>query len=233
MALRNNRTIVILTDWYLPGYKAGGPIKSISSLVYHLNNEFDFKIITTDRDFGDLNPYSNILTHSWLKKEYGEQVLYLTPEQLSKKNIKKIISEANPDLVYCNSLFSYFFSIIPVFLLKTGVLKTPLLLAPRGMLGDGALKIKSFKKKIFISIFKIINAHKSVYWHSTSNQETAEIIKVFGNGVKIFEAGNLQISQKDNTEFVIKKNENELKLLFLSRISQKKIFYMHLKYWMK
>jgi hypothetical protein len=48
-------TILILNEYYLPGYKAGGPIRSISNLVSWLGDDFNFKIITTDRDYLDSN----------------------------------------------------------------------------------------------------------------------------------------------------------------------------------
>ena len=40
--------ILILTDWYLPGTNAGGPVRSIANMIAHLKNEFLFKIITRD-----------------------------------------------------------------------------------------------------------------------------------------------------------------------------------------
>ena len=38
---------------YIPGYKSGGPVKSIYNLSEHLNKYFDFLIVTSDRDLKD------------------------------------------------------------------------------------------------------------------------------------------------------------------------------------
>ena len=53
---------VILTPagYYLPGYKAGGPITTLANMVERLGEEFSFRIATRDRDLGDTKPYSGI-----------------------------------------------------------------------------------------------------------------------------------------------------------------------------
>ena len=60
MKLSAKKTILILCDWFLPGYLAGGPIQSIATLTKQLGDAIDFKIITTDRDFKSKKPYENI-----------------------------------------------------------------------------------------------------------------------------------------------------------------------------
>jgi hypothetical protein len=45
-------------DYYLSGYKAGGPIKLIANLVANLGVEFD--IIYNDHDLLDRQPYANV-----------------------------------------------------------------------------------------------------------------------------------------------------------------------------
>ena len=49
--------ILILVDYFVPGFKAGGPIQSIRYIVDHLNKEFDLRIVTRDRDMGDSHSY--------------------------------------------------------------------------------------------------------------------------------------------------------------------------------
>ena len=46
-------TILSSVGYYLPGYKAGGPIRTLANMVDRLGDEFQFKIVTLDRDFGD------------------------------------------------------------------------------------------------------------------------------------------------------------------------------------
>ena len=47
------RTIAILCGRYLPGYKDGGPLRTIGNICDCLGTEYRFKIITNDRDHGD------------------------------------------------------------------------------------------------------------------------------------------------------------------------------------
>ena len=62
--------ILVFCDYYLPGYKAGGPVRSISQLVGALGKEFSFKVVTRDRDLGDDDSYPGIETAD-LVREIG------------------------------------------------------------------------------------------------------------------------------------------------------------------
>ena len=48
------RRILILNGRYLPGYKDGGPVRSIKNLTDRLGEKYDFRILTVDRDHGCL-----------------------------------------------------------------------------------------------------------------------------------------------------------------------------------
>ncbi len=49
-------TILAFIGHYLPGYKAGGPIRTLENMVDALGDEFEFRIVTSDRDLGDGDP---------------------------------------------------------------------------------------------------------------------------------------------------------------------------------
>ena len=74
-----NKKILIFIDWFTPGFKAGGPIKSVSNIVNSLFNEFDFYIITSDRDINETEPYQNI-EQTFFKKSLAECISSL-PEK--------------------------------------------------------------------------------------------------------------------------------------------------------
>ena len=61
MAIRRV-TVLVFIGYYLPGYKAGGPVRSIANVVETLGDEFEFRIVTSDRDLLDEVPYPGI-TH--------------------------------------------------------------------------------------------------------------------------------------------------------------------------
>lgn len=219
--MSNKKKILVFIDWFLPGIKAGGPIKSVSALVNHLSDQFDFFIITSDKDFGENEPYKNILSNSWLEFKPGVKIIYLSSDKQSKIEIKNQILNINPDTVYLNSFFSYSFSILPLLVLNKISFTGKIILAPRGMLSEGALRIKPFKKRFFLAISKFIQFHKKVIWHSTKADETSDIKRNFKNALisEIQNIPNIQL-RKDAPE--LSKKEGELNLIYLGRIAENK-----------
>lgn len=100
------KKILVFVEWYIPGYKAGGPIKSIHALVTHLKHEFDFLIFTSNSDVNESIPYSTVESDKWLSVEEGVQVFYASRKFLNAKNVRRVLTEMHYDVVYLNSLFS-------------------------------------------------------------------------------------------------------------------------------
>ena len=72
------KKILIIMGRYLPGYKDGGPVRSIKNLVDRLGEEYDFRILTADRDHGDDKPYSCIKVRDW-NRVGAAKVYYVEP----------------------------------------------------------------------------------------------------------------------------------------------------------
>lgn len=212
-------TILILCDWFLPGYLAGGPIQSIATLTQQLGNDIDFKIITTDRDFKSNKPYDNVKVNEWTQYE-GRSVFYISPENMKPDFVLKLIQSTNHDAIYLNSLFSKLFAVSPLKWKQQGKIYSKIILAPRGMLGDGALAIKAFKKQLFLMYAKAFGLFKGIVWQSTSAQESFEIKKRIGSNSIIVEVSNLPNIANEIRS--IEKKAGELKLCFISRVSEKK-----------
>ena len=219
--MQRKKKIVVLVDWYLPGYKAGGPIQSVANIVGHLKDEFDFSIITSDTDLHADEPYSSIQKDDWNDRPDGSRVYYFSKEKSTYNNLRKLLLEEQADVFYLNSLFSIFFTIIPLRIRKRNLPARRFVLAPRGMLGQGALNIKPFKKKLFLFVARILGLYKGVRWHASSLHEVEEIKKVFGSNVNVQTALNLT-APRDLKFIPRKKNQGELKLVFISRIAYKK-----------
>lgn len=210
--------ILIFIDWFSPGFKAGGPIKSISNIVYSLNKEFNFYIITSDRDLDDKVPYANVELNKWLKKE-DYSIAYLTPDQRNSF-IENELKNNSFSVIYFNSIFSKNYTLQPLRLIKKNKISTPLIIAPRGMLGKGALSLKPIKKKIFLLSSKLLGFFNIVKWHATNIEEKKDIKAVFGNKAKVQIASNIVRINSSNK--IIRKEKEALKLIFFSRISPKK-----------
>lgn len=210
--------ICILIDWYLPGTKAGGPVRSVYSLVSLLKEDFDFYIITTNTDLGEQRPYPEISSDKWIDSDQVHYY-YFSSKQLNSGNLLSLLKQISPDLIYLNSFWSRSFSINIVRLKKADVLEIPILLAPRGMLGKGALSLKSFKKKVFLTLSKLTGWYDSVFFHATQDQERKDILNRFSKAririVSNVNSGTVMLNKST-------KVKNHLKLFYLSRIAKVK-----------
>lgn len=216
--LRMKPNVLIFIDWFFPGFKAGGPIQSVTNLVNLLGNEFDFSIVTSDKDLGDVVSYPNVKQNVWANNG-GYRVLYLDKANQNKRRYEEILNENKYEFIYFNSLFSLKFTLLPLWSARKT--KSNILLAPRGMLGAGALTIKKRKKQLFLRLFKLTGVGNKITWHATAESEVLEIKKHFGNQVKILVAPNL--SARITSTFQPKEKQiNQLRLFFLSRIAEKK-----------
>jgi len=210
------RKVLIMADWFEPGFKAGGPIRSTINFVDHLENDLDLFIFTTDRDLGDHIAYPGIQADCWLT--IGQhKVFYSSPSFLGWKAISSIINEVKPDYIYLNSMFSTYFTIFPMVIRRIGRTESKIILAPRGMLKDSALAHKANKKKIFISLFKLLGFSKTIKFHVTDETEELDVVRTFGDEVVFFRAGNLPGQQKELT-FTTDKVAGALKIVFIGRI---------------
>lgn len=213
--MKPKKSILILTDWFLPGYLAGGPIQSIATLTQQLGNDIDFKIITTNKDFKSDKPYSNIKVNEWTHYE-GRTVFYVSPENCNTEFILNLIQNTKHDAIYLNSLYSKLFAIYPLRWKQQSKITSRIILAPRGMLRDAALAVKPLKKKAFLVFAKLTGLFKNVTWQSTSSQETQEIKKRIGKDVCLVEVSNLPA--KPNAVSIIEKHTGNLNLCFIARI---------------
>ncbi len=211
-------TILIFIDWYKPGYKAGGPIRSISNMVDALKDYFQFYIVTRNTDYLETTPYSNINTNQWNSID-NAQVFYLSKENTKRNTIHALIDEVQPDIVYCNSFYSLYFSLIPIYYVKKKNIKT--ILAVRGMLSKGSLGVKKTKKKVFSQFIKWVGLFRNITFHATIDEEKKDIESVFGKNTKIVVANNLP-EQKTRTFTIKTKPEKTLKLVSIARIAPEK-----------
>jgi glycosyltransferase involved in cell wall biosynthesis len=228
--LNKPTTILIFTDWYVPGYRAGGPIQSVYNLAKLLSKNFDVKIVTRVTDYASKKPYAGISANIWTTIGTQHEVLYLDSENLNAKAIKNLCKEHKANVILINGLFSFYFSILPLFYANFyGAVKT--FVAVRGMLHQSALKVKPLKKQLFLAFARGFGLYKSTTLLSTSAFENEEILRTLGK-VKIVSAPNIPLLPDKKFNFLkkaFKSDEGNLRLLFLGRISPEKNPIMVLK----
>ena len=209
------KKILIFVDWFDPGYKGGGPIRSIAGFVDNFKECFELDIVTRDRDLDSKRAYENIETNIWCNHSKNVRLLYLSPERHLNKLIK-IFNNSEYDWIYFNSFFSFKYSILPNLIFKfLKNHKGNALLAPRGEFNPERLNIKPIRKKIFITLVKVFNLYKNVSWHCTSFLEKRNALNLFSNS-DVLLASNLS----KNASVIINspKEINSLKIIFISRI---------------
>lgn len=218
-------TILTFVGSYLPGFKSGGPVRTISNIVDHLSDQFDLRIVTSDRDAHDPHPYPGVLVDDW--NAVGEaQVYYCSPDNRSLKSLRNLINQTPHDLLYLNSCFDPTFAIKPLILRRLNLIPLqPLLIAPRGELSEGALKIKRLKKRCYIGLAQVCKLYKDAHWHASTNLEKGEIIDIMSaTDEQISIAVNLPArGDIDRLGAVANRpSTDSLRIIFLSRISPKK-----------
>lgn len=205
--------ILILCDYYLPSVRAGGPVRSISAIVDALKNDFDITIVTRNYDIGMKTPFNE----QELKHD-GYQVRYFANDKLMR-GIRDTLVSTHFDIIYFNSFVApqmTIFTLLYLFFKR----KPRLIISPRGELGKGALLIKSTRKKIYIALFKKLFL-KSVEFFASSDSEKNEIQYFLGKKTTVTVLPNLT-SHVKSSDVVNLKKENEINIVFLSRIARKK-----------
>ena len=220
-----------MLQYYLPGFKAGGPVQSIANMVDNLGGEFNFKIITLDRDAFESEPYPNIKADIWT--DIGKaKVYYISPDNLSFGGIKRAITSTSYNVLYLNSFFSPYFSIVPLLLRKLYLIpRCSIVLAPRGEFSPNALKLKRYKKMPFLPLIKSIGLYNNITWQASNELEASYIQNAMGSYLKLKIVPVLikiasDIPGRANPHHLLRsdniKKRGHLKIIFLSRISPMK-----------
>ncbi len=222
------KNLLIITGYYVPAYKAGGPVRSLVNFVDWFHSEFKIRIITSDRDLGDSQPYSHIETNIWIQTAKAD-IQYLSPEQFNIVQLYLHLKSIKYDAIYLNSYFSTL-TIKTLLLLWLRLIPVcPVVLAPRGEFSSGALQLKSQKKLLYMRFANAIGLYSNLTWQASSAHEQADIRNAlkktwFRRNLRIRVAPNLPQYEEycHIAEERPKKQTGFARLVFLSRISPKK-----------
>jgi glycosyltransferase involved in cell wall biosynthesis len=223
-----NRTrpiVLVLTDYYRPGFRHGGPIRSIQNLVSGLGAEFDFRILTRDRDVGSQEPYPIVRPGEWQAVE-GCSVRYLPAGHVAF-GLLRLLRSTSHDVLYLNSYFSPAFSILPLLLRRIrAVPRKTVVIAPRGELYPGALGIKPHKKRAWNLVAKGLGLYRDVIWQATTMEESIQIRAAAGNRARVLLGPVLSRAPEEEGPAIFEPLEPKVpgtaRVVFFSRISPKK-----------
>lgn len=211
---------------YLPGYKAGGILRTIANSVDHLCEDFEFRIVTRDRDLGENKPYPDIKPNQW-QQVGNAMVYYLQPQAITVKNISNLIKGTPHHVLYLNSFFDPF-TIKVLWTRWVGRIKLKhLIVAPRGEFAWGSLGLKYKKKLAYIQISRLLGLYENVTWHASSEFEALDIVKVMKIKPDAINTALDLPNKSIQDEFIDGAFQSTpdcegLRLVFLSRIAREK-----------
>lgn len=227
--------ILTLIRYYLPGYRSGGPVRSIENMVDQLGDEFDFRIVTMNRDHVGSAPYRDIASDTWIN--VGKAKVYYASWGFGSLNkLIRLVCETAHDVLYLNSAFDPVFTLWPLLNRNMGRIRTsPIVLAPRGEFSEGALAMKRWKKTAYLLGARAHRFYRDIIWQASSQFEADDIRRTMGSVVKkIHVAGNIAdkiviapdlgtgVAARAATKCERAREGDLLHVLFLSRISPTK-----------
>ncbi len=151
------KKIFITIPWFLPAYRAGGPVRSVVNLVENFKDA-EFYIFTGDMDVSGIQ-MENVQVDTWVMWNGQTKVWYASKGHRFRE-LTAQVNQINPDTIFSIGIYSWYFTLVPMIFCRAG----RKIISARGMLHPAALDQKRIKKKIFIHLlraFKLINVYFS------------------------------------------------------------------------
>lgn len=215
------KNVLVLAPFFVPAFRGGGPIQTLRALVAGASRMVSTSVLTRNHDLGESTPLV-VDADQWCKRD-GARVWYSSGG--ARRDLGAYIGalrSLDPSLIYLNSLFDLHYSVIPQLLRLVGIGNgRGFLLAPRGELNEGALKIRRTKKRLFLAFYRATGMHRRTIWHASTEHEAKDIQRVFGKRVQILVRENETILPERAFERV-ERRVGPCRLIFASRAVPKK-----------
>ena len=231
MSQKRKYKILICASYFLPGFRAGGPIKSIKNICQYANQDAEFFVLTRNYDVKKTDSY-DLPINTWTKKKYFK-IKYIKSFFFYFFSLKKDLEEIKPDLIYANSFFDIFLYLHYIFYFSFSSKKNiPILIAPRGEFSPGAKKIKKIRKFLYLKLVNFFPLYRNIFFHATSDYEKTLINKNIKQLSAISSAGGIIKNDvlvaenipnfNDTPKKSIQSFKDEMNICFISRISKMK-----------
>jgi len=215
-------SVLCVADYYLPGFKGGGPIRTIANMIELLAADVEFAVVTRDRDLGSSAPYHSAKIGKW--QQVGEGLVYYAdPRSFGIRAVLNGCKNRRADIIYLNSFFGFRSSISIYLAWRFQKSAAKLLIAPRGEFSLGALSVKYIKKLFFLRVSRILGLYRDVWWHASTAREAEDIVRLFPFArERIYIATDPVSIPPDKRQLWPRKIPGELRIAFISRISRMK-----------
>lgn len=173
-ALRPFR-VLLTCDFFEPGFRAGGPVRSIAQLLEVVSPSVEVTMVTRDRDLGSTQAYPG-LSGRWVRRG-RTRICYLDPRRPRHWSmLARELRSTRFDLLYVNSLWASS-SVLPILAARIRLIRVKqILIAPRGELAESALNVKARRKRLFLRVWRPFLRWSRVLWHATNPHE-ADLIR--------------------------------------------------------
>jgi len=177
-------TVFITIPWFLPAFKAGGPIRSIANLVDRFDEGIEYRVFCGDTDL-DGSELTDIEKGKWVPFNKNTQVWYAEKGEVSK-TLTDQVELLKPDVLFIIGIYTWHYNIVPLLFCKA----PKKILSVRGMLHPGALTQKKVKKRLYLDMLRISGIGKKIIFHATDEEEAKFIRYEFGKKAAINIAAN-------------------------------------------
>jgi glycosyltransferase involved in cell wall biosynthesis len=171
MVTLNRPTILMPTRYFIPASNAGGVARSLANLTEELGERFHFVVVTSNVNTDDDGEF----LHKVTRVSHAE-VHFVSGHQVRLGFLRRFVASHPHDLLYLNSFFDPWFSLLPAYIrASSGSPRAPLLVAPRGELAPSALTIKSLRKRAILRMLDRVQLYGDAQWHASSAYEAEDI----------------------------------------------------------
>jgi hypothetical protein len=174
--MTSKRAVILVTIGW-PDDEAAGPIHSIKALSEALAGEFEMKIVARERPFGAAGGTPK--PEGWTQVG-SAQIYWCRMARLGPAGFRALLHTTPHDVLLLNGFFDREFTIPALVLRRLGSIpRRPTLLSPRGEMGEGALGLKSGRKRAYIALARRLGLLSDVVLHATGPSELEDIRRTF------------------------------------------------------
>lgn len=212
--------VAVLAPSFPPAFRGGGPARTLDALTRALPKAVEGYVFAPDRDAGSVERLA-VDSNRWSAWDRVPTYFASVDRPGDLARMYRELRRLRANVVYVNSLFNLKFSILPRILVALRYWRpAALLIAPRGELDAGALRIRSVKKRVFLVAYRALGLNRHVVWHASSDNEADAIRRVWGDRASVLVREN-ETLLPDSAE-TPSAHEGPLRAVFLSRLSPKK-----------